>query len=102
MTLFAQLGVSATGRKRAVEVESAVSRSTDGAVRIVLSGARIESRCASRLGYNFSFVNISSESSARLDLLMDDADRHALIAALQECGQRLGANPQNEAQSDFG
>lgn len=101
MIPFAQLGMFAPGRTRAFELESAVLRSTDGAVRIDLSGAQIESRCVSGLGYDFSFVSICSENSARLDLLLDDAERHALIDALQECCRIAGASHANEAHSDL-
>jgi hypothetical protein len=101
MIPFAQLGMLAPGRTRAFELESAVLRSTDGAVRIDLRGAQAESRCVSGLGYDFSFVSIRSKNSARLDLLLDDAERHALLDALQECCRMSGANHANEAHSDL-
>ncbi|MFM9924401.1 hypothetical protein VLK31_15510 [Variovorax sp. H27-G14] len=86
MVPFAQLNVFAPSRVRAFELEGAALRSTDDAWRIDLRRARIGNRQVSGIGYDFSFISVRPHKGARLDLLLPDDDRRALIDVLQQRG----------------
>ena len=86
MIPLAQLDVLAPSRVRAFELEDAALRSTDDAVRIDLRRARIDLRSVSGLGYDFSFFRVRPEKGPRLDLILGDDDRRALLDVLEQRG----------------
>lgn len=86
MVPLARLDILAPGRVRAFELEGAALRSTDDAWRIDLRSARVGHRRVSGIGYEFSFISVRPQKGARLDLLLGDDDRRALLDVLQQRG----------------